>query len=351
MTEVEEGKNCFVIAPIGEPDSDTRKRSDQVLKHVIRPAVQTCGYKAIRADEIDKPGIITSQVIQHVVNDPLVIADLTERNPNVFYELAIRHALRKPLVQIIKKGERIPFDVAGTRTVYVDHKDLDSVEAAKLEIIEQVKALEKDASDVETPISVSLDLQLLRQSEKPEERSLADLVAAVSDLRTGLSKVETKIGTSDEEGALDEIQSDVRALARRIDDRSEGGPSSFLFRRGRKDPFFMLRELMDMAPHSSPAIGILVIASLFKDVAPWIYEVGLQTYRELRDGSSLRSPPSLDEFRSMVEFTMHTSWGRELFGRSKEMSMMMHELEPMLDRVTNMIAEQSRSSSRHPSRG
>ena len=108
-------KNCFVVAPIGELDSDTRKRSDQVLNYVIKPAVSECGYIAIRADEIDKPGIITSQVIQHVVNDPLVVADLTERNPNVFYELAIRHAIAKPLVQIMKKGEQIPFDVAATR--------------------------------------------------------------------------------------------------------------------------------------------------------------------------------------------------------------------------------------------
>lgn len=89
-------KSCFVISPIGEPDSDTRKRADQILKHVVKPAVAECGYTAVRADEIDKPGIITSQVIQRVVTDPLVIADLTERNPNVFYELAIRHALRKP---------------------------------------------------------------------------------------------------------------------------------------------------------------------------------------------------------------------------------------------------------------
>ena len=58
----------------------------------------------------------------------------------------------------------------------MDHRDLDSVETAKNEIIDQIRALEKDSSDLETPISVSLDLQLLRQSERPEERSLADLV-------------------------------------------------------------------------------------------------------------------------------------------------------------------------------
>jgi hypothetical protein len=69
------------------------------------------------------------------------VADLTERNPNVFYELAIRHAIRKPLIQIIKSDEQIPFDVAGTRTIPVDHRDLDSVEFAKAEIVRQIDAL------------------------------------------------------------------------------------------------------------------------------------------------------------------------------------------------------------------
>lgn len=95
-------------------------------------------------------------MIQHIVDDPLVIADRTERNPNVFYELAIRHAIRKPLVQLIKKGEQIPFDVAGTSTIHVDHRDLDSVEDAKAEIVAQIKSLEADSSTLETPISVSL---------------------------------------------------------------------------------------------------------------------------------------------------------------------------------------------------
>lgn len=186
-------KTCFVIAPIGEAGSDIRKRSDQVLKHVIVPAVETCGYIALRADQISEPGMITSQVIQHIVDDPLVIADLTGWNPNVFYELAIRHALRKPLIQMIKRGEQIPFDVAGTRTIYVDHKDLDSVEEAKEEIGKQIKALERDPANIETPISVSLDLQLLRQSENPEQRSLGDLLAVITELRSGLTNLEKRL--------------------------------------------------------------------------------------------------------------------------------------------------------------
>ncbi len=193
-------KLCFVISPIGEAESDTRKRSDQILKHIISPAATNCGYKPMRADHISEPGLITSQVIQHIVEDSLVIADLTDRNPNVFYELAIRHAIRKPLVQIIKKGEAIPFDVAGTRTIHVDHHDLDSVEEAKQEIVKQIKSVEKDASQVDTPISVALDLQLLRSSENPEQRSLADMVSAISELRAGLISIDNRL--SDPRGLI-----------------------------------------------------------------------------------------------------------------------------------------------------
>jgi len=190
-------KVCFVIAPIGDEKSDTRKRSDLILKYVIKPAASECGYDAIRADEISEPGMITSQVIQHIVDDPLVIADLTERNPNVFYELALRHAIKKPLVQIIQKGDRIPFDIAGMRTIYIDHHDLDNVEEAKKEIIAQIKSIEnKPPEEIETPISVSLDLQMLRQSERPEKRSLADILSAVSELRLDIDNLNKKIGNS-----------------------------------------------------------------------------------------------------------------------------------------------------------
>jgi len=188
---------CFVIAPLGDAESEVRRRSDQMLRHVISPAVESCGYKAVRADQIAEPGMITSQVIQHVVEDPLVIADLTGRNPNVFYELAIRHAIRKPLVQIIAKGEQIPFDVAGTRTVFVDHRDLDSVDAARREIMNQIKSLELDPGKLESPISVSLDLQQLKRSDKPEERTLADVLSAITDVRNGILSLEKRMDVSE----------------------------------------------------------------------------------------------------------------------------------------------------------
>lgn len=186
-------KVCFVIAPFGEPGSDRRRRADQILKYVIAPALRKCGYSAVRADQISEPGLITAHVIQHILEDPLVIADLTDQNPNVYYELAIRHAIRKPFVQLIRTGEQIPFDVAGTRTIRVDHQDLESVEEARNEITRQVKSLDDDSSSLETPISVSLDLQLLRQSEDPKERSFADLRSELAEIRRSVSSLENRM--------------------------------------------------------------------------------------------------------------------------------------------------------------
>ncbi|MGC3988161.1 MAG: hypothetical protein QM796_00475 [Chthoniobacteraceae bacterium] len=187
-------KNCFIIGPIGEDGSDIRKRADQLLKHVITLSVEPLGYGCIRADKISEPGLITSQIIQHIVDDPLVVADLTGSNPNVFYELALRHAIRKPLIQLIRKGDKLPFDVAGMRTIPVDLTDPDSIEEARSEIGKQVKAIEgKRPEELDSPVSVAMELQLLRHSEKPEERSLAQVLSAITDLRTELAGLDKKV--------------------------------------------------------------------------------------------------------------------------------------------------------------
>lgn len=190
-----DGPICFVIAPIGLEGSEIRKRSDQVLKHVIRPAAKECGYTSVRADEISEPGLITSQVIQHIIDDPLVIADLTGRNPNVFYELAVRHAMKKPVVQIIQSDEPLPFDVAATRTIQVDHKDLDSVARAKEEIVRQIRTVEKRPTEVDTPISVAIELQLLKQSGNPLDKSVAEIVSMLQEIRGSIATIHQNISS------------------------------------------------------------------------------------------------------------------------------------------------------------
>lgn len=215
-------KTCFFIAPIGESGSEIRGRSDRILKYVVAPAVAQCGYTALRADQISEPGLITTRVIQHVIDDPLVIADLTGPNPNVFYELAIRHAVRKPLVQIIKQGEQLPFDVAGMRTVELDHTDLESAEEAKAEIVRQIEALERNPQGVNTPISVAIDIQNLRKSDNPEKRTLSDLLSSVFELKAGVGSLHKSIdalGSTHEEWGeyLQRLHWEMVSVTRRLE--------------------------------------------------------------------------------------------------------------------------------------
>jgi hypothetical protein len=191
-----ENRICFVIAPIGEEGSETRVRSDQVLQHIITPAAEVRGYEVVRADKISEPGIITSQIIQHLVEDPLVIADLSDRNPNVYYELAVRHAVRKPVVQMIQAGQTIPFDIAATRTIQFDHHDLDSVARCKDEITQQIDSVERDPTQVDTPISVAIDLQSLRQSDNPLEKSNAEIISRLQELRSMVGDIGPQVRTT-----------------------------------------------------------------------------------------------------------------------------------------------------------
>jgi hypothetical protein len=147
-------KSCFVIAPVGAARSDTRMHSGKVFEHLIKPAAIKCGYTVLRASNLTQSGIFTTALIQHILSDPLVIADLTGGNPNVFYELGLRHAVGKPVVQIVAQGQHIPFDVVGTRTILFDIDDEESRSRAMVEIVNQIRSLER-ASSFETPISAA----------------------------------------------------------------------------------------------------------------------------------------------------------------------------------------------------
>ncbi|OZE95536.1 hypothetical protein CH302_17090 [Rhodococcus sp. 15-2388-1-1a] len=135
---------CFIVSPIGAPDSEQRQHADLVLGSLIEPALAELGLRAVRADQISKPGLITGQVIEHIAKAALVIADLSFANPNVYYELALRHAVQKPVVQITRSSDTLPFDVGQYRTVTVDMTNIytlvPQIELHRQEITRQCRA-------------------------------------------------------------------------------------------------------------------------------------------------------------------------------------------------------------------
>lgn len=190
-------KTCFVISPIGQEGSDTRLKADEVFQYLIKPVVTDLGYEAVRADQIDESGSITTQIIQKLITSDLVIADLSERNPNVFYELSVRHFSRKPFIQIITSGETIPFDVAANRTIPYDLTRLSVAETAKSQIRAQIKGIEAGVDETENPISTAIDLSSLRASPSSADRTIGEMLATITEIAGRVAKIDQALSSKD----------------------------------------------------------------------------------------------------------------------------------------------------------
>jgi hypothetical protein len=156
-------KVVFVITPIGDDGTEVRKHADMILKHVLVPVCTELGMEVVRADKIEKSGLITKQIFENLVHSRLCVADLSFNNPNAFYELGVRHVVKRPTIQMIRKGDRIPFDVAQGRTIIFDTSDVytivDRLESAKRELLEHAKnALSPESENVadDNPIQTYL---------------------------------------------------------------------------------------------------------------------------------------------------------------------------------------------------
>jgi tetratricopeptide (TPR) repeat protein len=235
-----------VICPIGKKGSDVRKHSDQLLKHVLTPVMKRkLHYEIIRGDDIKEPGIINNQVFRNLIESDIVIADLTYKNGNVFYELAVRHIIGKPFIHLIDVDEKEkPFDLSGTRMIQFK-LDLDEVNKAKAELLEYVKSTEADDFDLitENPLSpliqkigstistkkfseeiVQLDPNLKRQFDENTTNMMNQISIQLDEIRkqigitkrvTGLvntKKVKIQKETKDNIDALNRLEDNLKSI-------------------------------------------------------------------------------------------------------------------------------------------
>jgi hypothetical protein len=172
-------EECFFIAPIGGDGTPTRQRSDTVLEYIVAKAASELGLQAVRADKIGEPGQITLQIIEHILKAKAAVADLTELNPNVFYELAVRHTAKLPVALIADKDTHLPFDIGTMRVIKFDHRDLKSADNCRKDIVAHLS--QGFSGSVDSPISTTLDVFSM-QSGSAVERSVAELVTSVEGL-------------------------------------------------------------------------------------------------------------------------------------------------------------------------
>lgn len=119
--------NCFIDMPFGkktDPKSGIEVDFDQIFNEGIKPAVEAAGLECIRGDMERSGGIIHTAMFARLLLSEFVVADLTMGNPNVFYELGVRHTARPyTTIPIFATISDLPFDVSLVRAIPYELKD------------------------------------------------------------------------------------------------------------------------------------------------------------------------------------------------------------------------------------
>jgi hypothetical protein len=148
---------CFVIGPIGNrhaalgsPDRQTYEDALTLMEDVVRPACDAMGLTPVRADDLARAGEITEQIFRRLRDDDVVIADLTDANPNVMYELGLRHTQEKLTIQIGEYG-RLPFDISTIRTIQFSRSAVGLIKARD----ELIRVLEAGTAGGYDPVTAT----------------------------------------------------------------------------------------------------------------------------------------------------------------------------------------------------
>lgn len=222
-------KTCFIITPLDDPGSPIRRLADGVINACIRPILEDMGFQVDLPHESVTPGSITKDIIGKIVNDDLVIANLTGLNPNVMYELGIRHSVRKATVHICKVGTELPFDIAPERTLFYRDDMCGVVEMRP---------------DLENYIKQALE-------EKTPNNPVYDAI----EIKNLLKTMEAKDSKDEESGVilrvmknlLERMNSIERRFSERYDTDSQGRDYDYFeipIPNGIKDNKFSLKELL-----------------------------------------------------------------------------------------------------------
>jgi hypothetical protein len=173
---------CFVIGPIGKDASPERKHADLLLHTGIKEILEAkgFGYKVKRADEDTDPGMIGDRVISDLIHAELVVADLSDLNPNAFYELGIRHSTEKPTIHIARSGTPLPFDNVTHRTIFIDLTDWHSIQRGRAQLAGSARAIRDPEFQVSNPITQANASFKMRESADPRDRVIAQLQERVS---------------------------------------------------------------------------------------------------------------------------------------------------------------------------
>ncbi len=204
ITKSEALKTCFVVMPIGSGEmyEDYLNR----YENIIKPAIDGLKidskqvYKSVRADFVSQTGSITRTILDYLFSSDVVIADLSDLNPNVFYELGVRHSLRNKTILIAAKDTKPPFDVGDLKIIFYENKI-----GGEKKVIPEIQAIlrrfAESEEQIDSPVLQAIPKLLFPLADYSLEMEIKELKATVSFLEEFSEATRWNLPTAD----VDEI--------------------------------------------------------------------------------------------------------------------------------------------------
>lgn len=191
---MQQKKKCFVIMPISKTKSCTTSEWTMIFKEMIKPAVagSKLGFTCERSKQ--RTGNLIRDILNELNRADVVIADLTDMNPNVFYELGVRHTLRNRTILIAQDMKYVPSDLQ-SYWVITYKKGLSGLQDFKNGIKDTLKEMMNNPEKPDNPVADFLGEKNIYLLSQEKSANLKKLTALVSELSYNLSSIDDILST------------------------------------------------------------------------------------------------------------------------------------------------------------
>lgn len=191
-TESSEKPICFVVMPISDPDGYAQGHFARVYEHLLKPAIVAAGYEPVRADDTNKTDYIVVGIIKRVVESAIVLCDYSSRNPNVMYELGIRHAFNLPVVLIKDRATEKVFDIQGLR--YIEYDETLRVDTVQRDMLKISKAMKETMDSNDGTVNSVVHLAGVTPAKVPDAQAVTGdtqlILSALTQIESRISNLE-----------------------------------------------------------------------------------------------------------------------------------------------------------------
>jgi hypothetical protein len=198
---------CFVLMPFGG-------WRDDYYETIYKPAIESSGLDPHRADDLFRPSTIVNDIWAYTKRAKLLLADLSGKNPNVFYELGLAHALAKPAILIAESMEEIPFDLRALRIIVYDKNAPDWGKLLRDKIGSAISEVLKSPVEAVLPAFLDVKGESSKTTVSQQEKDLIEIKQELDLLRREIRSRENIDLLRNELIGADEARARIREYLR-----------------------------------------------------------------------------------------------------------------------------------------